>query len=101
MKSRHNARVVNHAADFGGGVPRKRAFTLIEMIVVIAIIAILTAIVVPAASQMWEQRKIASSETLIKGLLQSALARAARPDGADTGIFFYVDPRGTQRMSPI
>ena len=78
-----------------------RAFTLIEMTVVIAIIILLAGLVVPAATQMWRDRKIADAQNLITGMLMIARARAIQSGGAETGLFFFVDDQGVQRVAPI
>jgi|CXWL01.1.fsa_nt_gi type II secretory pathway pseudopilin PulG len=78
-----------------------RAFTLIEMTVVIAIIILLAGLVVPAATQMWRDRKIADAQNLITGMLMTARALAIQSGGAETGLFFFVDDQGVQRVVPI
>ncbi len=78
---------------------RLRAFTLIELIVVIAIIGILSALVVPGASSLWSQRNEAASANLIRGLLQSVRTQAIRY--GERGLFFYVDRDGAQRIAFI
>jgi len=78
-----------------------RAFTLIEMTVVIAIIILLVGLVVPAATQMWRDRKIADAQNIITGMLMTARARAIQSGGAETGLFFFVDEQGVQRVAPI
>ncbi|GJM23887.1 MAG: hypothetical protein DHS20C16_03020 [Phycisphaerae bacterium] len=80
-------------------ISRARAFTLIELIVVIAIIGILSALVVPGASSLWSQRNEAASANLIRGLLQSVRTQAIRY--GERGLFFYVDRDGTQRIAFI
>lgn len=77
------------------------AFTLIEMTVVIAIIVLLAGLVVPAATQMWRDRKIADAQNLVSGMLMTARARAIQPGGAETGLLFYIDEQGAQRVVPI
>ncbi len=76
-----------------------RAFTLIELIVVIAIIGILSAIVVPGAANLWSQRNEAAASNLIRGLLQSVRTQAIRY--GERGLFFYVDRDGVQRIAII
>lgn len=68
----------------------KRGFTLIELIVVIAIISILLALVLPGAASMWSQRNEAGTINLVRGLLESARAIARR--NGTGGLFFFVDP---------
>ncbi len=76
-----------------------RSFTLIELIVVISIIGILSALVVPGASSLWSQRNEAASANLVRGLLQSVRTQAIR--FGERGLFFYVDRDGTQRVAFI
>lgn len=78
---------------------RVRAFTLIELVVVISIIGILTALVVPGASALWSQRNEAASANLLRGLLQSVRTQAIR--FGERGLFFYVDADGVQRVAII
>ena len=81
--------------------PSSRGFTLVEMIVVIAIISVLVALVLPGVNTMWEGRKLADSETVVRGLLMTARAKALRPSGMDSGLFFFIDGQGRQRIVPI
>ena len=77
------------------------AFTLIEMIVVVGIVLILVTLVVPAASAMWNQRKMADAENAIRGLLMTSRAKAMRADGGKHGLFFFVDEQGVQQIALI
>lgn len=83
--------------------PNRRlpGFTLVELVVVVAIIAILVAVVVPGATSMWEQRKRADAETLIRGVLMTSRAAAVRETGVESGVLFYLDADGVQRMVAI
>lgn len=76
-------------------------FTLVELIVVVSIIVILLALTVPAVVTLWEERKTAEAENTIQGMLTLARARAVRPDGLDSGLFFYLDQDGVQRVHSI
>jgi len=78
-----------------------RGFTLVEMLVVMTIILIALTMVLPAASQMWNERKTAETENTIKGLLMTSRARSLREDGAQSGLFFFVDETGAQRIQSI
>ena len=79
----------------------RAGFTLIEMVVVMGIVLVLAGLVLPAASSMWEERKLASSHTIIQGMLQTGRSRAMRAGGVETGLFFFVDRRGVQRIVSI
>jgi prepilin-type N-terminal cleavage/methylation domain-containing protein len=76
-------------------------FTLVEMIVVIAIIVVLVALALPAVSTMWEERKFSAAQTTIQGMLMTARSRAVRASGVESGMLFYVDQSGTQIIVPI
>ena len=80
---------------------RGRGFTLIEMVVVMGIVLVLAGLVLPAASSMWEERKLSSAHTIIQGMLQTARSRAMRAGGVETGLFFYLDSDGVQRIASI
>lgn len=80
---------------------QSQGFTLVEMVVVIAIVILLTGLVVPAATQIWRDRKIADAQNVITGMLMTARARAIQSGGAETGLFFFVDDQGVQRVAPI
>ncbi len=77
----------------------RRAFTLVEMIVVIAIILVIVGLVVPSVSALWNQRKFASAVNTLQGMLMVARTEALRADGVDTGILFYLDEEGTQHLA--
>ncbi|MCP4248602.1 MAG: prepilin-type N-terminal cleavage/methylation domain-containing protein [bacterium] len=65
------------------------AYTLIEIMVVVVIIAILMGITIPAVSAIWGQRKEAESESLVTGLLSTT--RAAALNDKERGLFFMLD----------
>lgn len=79
----------------------RSGFTLIELGIVIAIVIILLTLVLPAATQLWEERKLADAENTVRGLLTSQRAEAVRGDVGRVGAFFYVDRDGTQRVASI
>ena len=78
-----------------------RAFTLVEMVIVVAVILLIVGIVLPAASTMWRERRIAAAQDTISGLLMTTRARAMQNDFGDSGLFFYVDEAGVQRIAAI
>ena len=77
------------------------AFTLVEMLVVVAIILVVLGLTLPSLSQMWDQRKVAEAQNTIQGLLITTRANAMQADGIQSGIFFFVDAGGTQRIARI
>lgn len=77
------------------------AFTLIELVVVMAIVLVLLGLVLPSASKMWENRKVADAENIIQGMLVTTRARAQRPNATETGLFFYLDRSGAQQIVTI
>ena len=77
------------------------AFTLIEMMVVVAVILIILGIALPAASSLWEERKAAETVNTIQGLLMTSRARAMQADAVETGFLAYVDSQGTQHLVSI
>ena len=74
----------------------RSAFTLTEMLVVVAIMGIMLGLVIPGVSGLWAQRNESASENMLQGLLASARTRAIRTGGH--GLFFYVDADGAQRV---
>jgi prepilin-type N-terminal cleavage/methylation domain-containing protein len=81
-------------------IAERRAFTLVEMLTVVVIVALLLAMVVPGFTKIWEERKVAQAETLLHGILSSARGQALRH--AERGLFFFLDPvTGQQMIVPI
>ncbi len=78
-----------------------RGFTLVEMVVVVAIVLIVLGFVLPAASTLWEERKTSQAVNTIQGLLMTTRARAMQADGVETGFLAFVDHEGVQRLLPI
>lgn len=68
----------------------KRAFTLIEMLVVVAIIVIILALVMPVSKAMWDDSYRASAIQQVRGMLGTAKARAAQRL-TSYGVVFYID----------
>lgn len=75
------------------------AYTLVELLVVIAVIAVILGLVVPGATSMWRQRNEAGTVTLVRGMLESARTQAIR--SGEVGLFFYLDADGLQRIAFI
>ena len=69
-----------------------RSFTLVEMVVVIAIIIIILTMVLPAFSTMWREAQVNSSNHKIEGLLRVARGRSLTLHHTAYGVLFYVDP---------
>ncbi len=78
-----------------------RAFTLIELAIVVAIIVTIVTMIVPSAAAMWENRKLVDAENILRGLLATARSQARRTSGLESGLLFYVDTNGTQRIVAI
>ncbi|MFH0983295.1 MAG: prepilin-type N-terminal cleavage/methylation domain-containing protein [Planctomycetota bacterium] len=76
------------------------AFTLVEMLTVVVIIALLLAMTLPGFVRVWEERKGAAVQTTLHGVLTSTRAKALHR--SEQGLFFYVDPvTGHQMIVPI
>lgn len=78
-----------------------RGFTLIEMMVVVAIVLVLLGLVLPAASTLWNDRKRAGAVNMIQGLLMTTRAKAMQAGGAERGFLAFVDDQGVQHLVPI
>ncbi len=71
------------------------------MVIVVAVILLVLGIVLPAASTLWKQRRISEAQDAISGLLMSTRAKAMENDFGDSGLFFYLDDAGVQRIATI
>ncbi len=71
------------------------------MVIVVAVILLIVGIVLPAASTMWKERRIAQAQDTISGLLMTTRARAMQNDFGDSGLFFFVDDAGVQHIAAI
>ncbi|MHC5110315.1 MAG: pilus assembly FimT family protein [Planctomycetota bacterium] len=100
-QSTHFPLRLNSRAKPAVGRRRTGAFTLIEMIIVVGVMVVILGITIPAVTTIWEERKVAEAQNTIQGLLTVARARAVRPDTFDSGLFFYLDADGVQRIQPI
>lgn len=89
------------AAGLRSMPPRRTGFTLVEMIVVVALIVLLVTLVVPAVNRMLEDRKLSQADNIVTGQLKSARPRALLAERGETGMFFMVDDQGVQRVFPI
>ncbi|MEM1012881.1 MAG: prepilin-type N-terminal cleavage/methylation domain-containing protein [Planctomycetota bacterium] len=68
----------------------RRAFTLVELLVVLAVIGLALVIAVPAFTSITEGRKESASQNLISAALSRARAEAIKL-GQPAGVFFYYD----------
>jgi len=82
-------------------IRHSRAFTLVEMVIVVAVILLVLGIVLPAASTLWKQRRISEAQNTISGTLMTARAKAMENDFGDSGLLFYLDDAGIQRIAAI
>ncbi len=87
--------------DIHAGRPSRRAFTLVEMIVVVGVILIILGLTLPSMTTLWDERKVAEAENTIQGLIMSTRGKALLPLEGESGIFFYIDKDGVQRIVPI
>jgi type II secretory pathway pseudopilin PulG len=71
------------------------------MVIVISIIILLAGLVLPAASQMWRDRKLADAQNMVSGMLMVARAKALEGNAGETGLFFYVDDQNVQHVAAI
>jgi prepilin-type N-terminal cleavage/methylation domain-containing protein/prepilin-type processing-associated H-X9-DG protein len=81
----HRFALVKHSAAFGRGVSR-RAFTLVEMLVVVAILAVLAAVVLPSATDYVQRGKSAESMCQKRQVAQAILLVAAEDNGRVRGF---------------
>ena len=80
---------------------KSSGFTLIEMVVVVAVVLVILGLVLPAASTLWGQRKMAQAENAIQGLLMTSRVKAMQADGVETGFLAFVDGEGNQHLVTI
>ncbi len=65
---------------------RKRGYTLIEMIVVVAIICILTALAMPEVNGMTEKNQLKVAEEMVRQAIVEARTMSIAPKGGATGM---------------
>ncbi len=74
----------------------KKGFTLVELVIVIAIIAILAAVLIPTFSGVVEKANKSAAEQALKNAYTQALAEALADDGAiESGDKVYLAKDGT------
>jgi len=93
--------MTHHVRHSPFAIRHSRAFTLVEMVIVVAVVLLLLGIVLPAASTLWKERRIAEAQNTISGMLMTARAKAMENDFGDSGLFFYLDDAGVQRIASI
>lgn len=71
------------------------------MVIVVAVVLLILGIVLPAASTLWKQRRISEAQNTIGGTLMTARAKAMENDFGDSGLLFYLDVAGVQRIAAI
>jgi prepilin-type N-terminal cleavage/methylation domain-containing protein len=72
--------------------PRRRGFTLVEMLVVIGIIILFVTLAIPAISAITGTRSISAAENQISAVLARAREEAIGIQDY-RGVLFYIDPR--------
>ena len=77
------------------------AFSLVEIMVVVAIILVVLGMTLPAITRLWDDRKMAEALNVVQGLLVTTRARAMQPGAGESGLFFFVDEQGAQRIVSI
>lgn len=75
-----------------------KAFTLVEMMVVVAIILIILGLALPAAQTMWNQTHVQNAHHRVANLLQVARSRSLDCNRT-YGIFFYIDPSDNHEIA--
>ncbi len=79
----------------------KQAFTLVEMIVVVAIVLILVAVGTPAVQSMWANQRRIDTLNIIQGMLTTTRAKAIQGGDGELGLFFFLDANNVQRIASI
>lgn len=69
------------------------AFTLVELIVVVAIVVILVGLVLPAVGRMWASRKHGDAVNKLRGAITVARRMAMSPNHNEVGLLFVRDRR--------
>lgn len=70
----------------------RKAFTLIEMLVVVSIVLLVLSFTLPAISTMWNQTHVRNAHQKIRNMLKVARRRSENTQHIKYGVLFYVDP---------
>jgi prepilin-type N-terminal cleavage/methylation domain-containing protein len=80
--------------------PRSRAFTLVELLVVMAAITLLAAITVPSIKGLLEGQKVRSASTMVKTHIESARARAMAT-GSPVAVMLERNPNQVNTVTAL
>ncbi len=69
-----------------------RSFTLVELVVVIAVILILLGLVLPAASAIWQHSQVLNVDKRVINILRMARTRSLMLKHSSYGILVHIDP---------
>lgn len=77
----------------------RQAFTLIEMMISIAVIVILLSIALPAVSRMWDQAALDNAYKKISNILRVARTRSETIQTPVYGVLFYIDSYSNRQQA--
>jgi len=88
---------------------RERAFTLLELMVVVAIIGILIALLMPGVSSAWDMARMTQCQNNLAGLFKAQMSWIADRDATSEGTLnagwagtlqMYLEGKGSQLRCP-